>query len=206
MPREIYIMFFVVAIAVLYLGVPKFLSNFTSTILGKLALLTFVLFMSLQYGKNAGLVSALSVVFLLSHNKEGMSVKLPGDKSEKVKKDDDEDEDEDDDDDDESDDDKKDDEEKVIDCSSKDLNDEAKKHCETCVRQGKKENQDYKGYKIKNGDVTCMTQAQLHELDRELKKGKKDSEEGQVAQTNGDNTEEKDEPKSNTKENFTNYY
>ena len=176
MPREIYIMFFVIAIAVLYLGVPKFLRDFSSSILGKFVMLAFVLYMSLHHGKNAGLVSALSVVFLLSHSREGME-------PHPEKKDEKNDEKKDDESDDESDDDKE--EDKVVKCDNKDLSDKEKKQCETCVRQGNKDKKDYKGYQIKSGNVSCITQAQLHDLDREMKKGKKDSEEGKVAPVSG---------------------
>jgi len=213
MPREFYIIFFVLAVGVLYLGVPKFLTNFTSTFLGKLSLVVFVLFMSLQYGKNAALVSSLCVIFLLSHSREGMAVNLPGDKeedNEEEKKEEDKEEESDDETDDEKEKEKT-EEDAVITCDSKDLNDKQKKQCETCVRQGKKDNADYKGYRIKSGEVTCMTQAQLHDLDRELKKGKKDSEEGTVSHTNGNNEEEgepkgKGEPSNKKQESFTNYY
>jgi hypothetical protein len=72
MYTETYIMLAIVVVALLYLGTPKFLKNLSDSVLGRLGMLVFVYFMAVYHGVNAGLVSAILVVFLLSKNQEGM--------------------------------------------------------------------------------------------------------------------------------------
>jgi len=165
MYTETLIMLLAVLLGFLYLGTPKFLSNLSVNPLGRLLLLSFVYLVSVYHGINAGLLSALLVVFLMSNREgfEGKDDKEDSDKEDSDKKDSDKE------DSDKEDSDKEDDGDDIIDCGK----DKDNKDCKKC---------DAKHPFYSKKHKKCLSQAELKDLDRELKKGKQS---GDTAVVNG---------------------